>query len=439
MPLKSSTDGAHAINFSWLIRLRWGAITGQLALVLGSRFLLGIALPLAELFALIAIEAASNAALTLWLRRARDIRPWMTGLVMGLDVALLTAMMRLTGGPLNPFSTLYLVNIALAAVVLPSTWTWFLTALSLSCFGFLFIDQALLQDGGAMAHSHDHMRMHLEGMWLAFGLAAGFIVYFVQRVTGALAERDAELASARALTARNERLASLATLAAGAAHQLSTPLSTIAVVAKELERQLERDDPDGSSAGDARLIREQVERCRDILQQLAADAGESTGEALQATRIEDLVHAAMRGLAQGDAIALSLSPAARDARLHAPPRALAQALRGLLKNACEASPAGSPVEVRVERGGDAWVLEIADRGSGMTPEVLARAGEPFFTTKGPDQGMGLGVFLARTVVERLGGRFEIESEEARGTCVRLHLPMPPEPARAPGRHARAAA
>lgn len=439
MPTKSSTDGAHAINFSWLIRLRWGAIVGQLALILGSRFVLGIDLPLAELFGLVGIEAASNAALTLWLRRTRDIRPWMVGLVMGLDVALLTAMMRLTGGPLNPFSTLYLVNIALAAVVLPSTWSWFLTALSLSCFGFLFIDQAVLQGGAEMAHSHDHMRMHLEGMWLAFGLAAGFIVYFVQRVTGALAQRDTELATARALTARNERLASLATLAAGAAHQLSTPLSTIAVVAKELERQLEREDPDGASAGDARLIREQVERCRDILLQLATDAGESTGEALQPTRIEDLLHAAMRGLPHAGAIALSLSASARDGSLHAPPRALAQALRGLLKNACEASPPGQPVEVRVDRAAGDWTIEVTDRGAGMSDDVLARAGEPFFTTKGPDEGMGLGVFLARTVVERLGGRCSIDSESGRGTVVHVHLPGAPEPRRSPGGDARAAA
>ena len=439
MPPKSSTAGPHAINFSWLIRLRWGAIVFQLLLIAGVRLILGIELPLTALFLLIGVEALSNAGLTLWLRRAREIEAWMIGLVMGLDVALLTAMLRLTGGPFNPFTTLYLVNIALAAVVLPAVWTWFLTALSLFCFGLLFLDRSVLDEGAHMMHGPDQMLLHLEGMWVAFGLAAAFIVYFVQRVTRALAERDTELAAARSLTARNEKLASLATLAAGAAHQLSTPLSTIAVVAKELERQLERGTPAAESVGDARLIREQVERCRDILLQLAADAGESTGEAARPTPVGDLLRAAMRGLPETASIEIVVAPAAGDQPLEAPPRALAQAIRGLLKNACEASGPGDAVRVHVDRHSLEWAIEIEDRGPGMTEDILARAGEPFFTTKGPDRGMGLGVFLARTVVERLGGTFVLDSAPGRGTRARLTLPAPappPAPNRgAPARHA----
>src|SRR5262249_9182438 len=133
---------------------------------------------------------------------------------------------------------LYLVNIALAAVVLRPRWTWTLVAVSLACFGTLFA-QPRWGAGTAPALGHEaHFRMHLQGMWVAFGVAAIFIVYFVQRVTRALAARDAELAAAQLATARHERLAALATLAAGAAHELATPLSTIAVAAKELERQL---------------------------------------------------------------------------------------------------------------------------------------------------------------------------------------------------------
>ena len=419
MPPKSSADGVHAVNFSWLLQLRWGAIAGQLGLILGVRFLLRIEIPLLSLFALVALEAVSNAAFALRLRHSPRVEPWMPGLVMGLDVMVLTAMLRLTGGPFNPFTTIYLVNIALAAVVLPATWSWFLTALSLLCFGLLFVDRTVLETG--MGHGSDHMQMHLQGMWVAFGLAAGFIVYFVQRVTRSLAQRDAELAAARALTARHEKLASLATLAAGAAHQLSTPLSTIAVVAKELQLQLERAESNGAAVADVRLIREQVERCRDILLQLAADAGESTGEAFQPTRLEPLLQAAVRGLPP-EAVALALSADAAADSLHAPPRALAQALRGIVKNACEASPPGAPVVVRVERLGTDWAIEVVDRGAGMNEEVLARAGEPFFTTKGPDKGMGLGVFLARTLVERLGGRFSLESAPGRGTRARVVLP-----------------
>lgn len=434
MPPKSSVGGAHAVNFSWLLQLRWGSIAGQLTLILIVHGVLGFSLPLAPLFLCVAIEAVSNAAFALRLRRSAEVQPWMPGLLMGLDVALLTAMLRLTGGPFNPFTTLYLVNIALAAVVLPATWSWFLTALSLLCFGLLFLDRALLGGGGGHA---DHLQMHLQGMWVAFGLAAGFIVYFVHRVTRSLAQRDAELAAARALTARHEKLASLATLAAGAAHQLSTPLSTIAVVAKELERHLERRDVDEATVADARLIREQVERCRDILLQLAADAGESTGEAIQPMAVDLLLQAAVRGL-PAESISLSISPAARAELLVAPPRALAQALRGIVKNACEASPPGSQVRVRVDRDAGGWAIEVADRGHGMAEEVLAHAGEPFFTTKGPDKGMGLGVFLARTVVERLGGSFSLDSVLGQGTRAQLRLP-PPSPLPRPGDGATRAA
>src|SRR6218665_342406 len=272
-PLGAVRD-AQAINLSWLLRLRWGALFGQLAVILGVHLGLGLPQRLGPLFAPVAVGAASNAALGLWTRRReRPIPEGLTWAVMALDVVLLTVLLELSGGASNPFSALYLVHIALAAVVLREGWTWALTVLAVACFGELFV--------GAPAHHHIHdMRMHLEGMWAAFALAAGFIVYFVQRVTRALAAREAELVSARAASARHDKLTALATLGAGAAHELSTPLSTIAVVARELERHLERAGQETSSLEDVRLIREQVARCRDILARMASDAGASQGEAL---------------------------------------------------------------------------------------------------------------------------------------------------------------
>ncbi|MGZ3458986.1 MAG: ATP-binding protein, partial [Archangium sp.] len=201
---------AHAINLSWLLRLRWGAVVGQVALILGVHFGLGLPQRLGPLFATVAVAAASNGALGLWARRERPIREWLPWAVMALDVVLLTVLLDLSGGPLNPFSALYLVHIALAAVVLRAGWTWALTGLAIACFGALFA-------APVEHHLHD-VRMHLVGMWAAFALAAGFIVYFVQRVTRALAAREAELVEARAASARHEKLTALATLAAGAAH-----------------------------------------------------------------------------------------------------------------------------------------------------------------------------------------------------------------------------
>jgi two-component system sensor histidine kinase RegB len=278
----------------------------------------------------------------------------------------------------------------------------------------------------AMGHDHT-ISMHVQGMWVAFAVAAVFIVYFIQRVRGALAERDAELTEARAASARHEKLASLATLAAGAAHELATPLSTIAVVAKELERALGAVAPDAAPVADARLIREQVERCRAILSQMAADAGESTGEALATVAITTLLDAAVADLTPPARVRRDISAAtATAAVVRVPPRALTQAFRGVLKNALEASTVDGDITVHLVADRNTWRLALQDSGGGMTPEVLARAGEPFFTTKNGDglsRGMGLGLFLARIVLERLGGGLEIDSAPARGTTVTLVLPV----------------
>jgi two-component system, sensor histidine kinase RegB len=411
---------AHAINFRWLVMLRWGAIAGQIATIAVVGLGLGITLPLAPLAVVFALELASNVVCTLWVRGARDVHEGMLAALMLADVLLLTALLSLTGGPFNPFSCLYLVNIALAAVVLRPAWTWTLVVGSLACFAALF---AQPQWGPQRVHA-EHMQMHLEGMWVAFGVAAVFIVYFVQRVTRALAARDAELAAARTRTARHERLASLTTLAAGAAHELSTPLSTIAVAAKELERQLARGAHGADAAADARLIREQVERCRDILEHMAAEAGQSAGEAIVAVRLGDLVEGAVHGFPNRAWVRVSIDERTRRCTVDAPPRAVQQALRGVLENARHASPRDVAVEVRVRADDSGCRIEVRDEGSGMSPEVLARAGEPFFTTKPPGEGMGLGLFLARAVLERLGGRLELSSEPGSGTTTALVLPSP---------------
>lgn len=411
---------AHAINLSWLLRLRWGAVVGQAGLILFARLWMGMPLPVVPLFATVGIAAASNAALGLWARRPREIHEWVLWAVMALDVVLLTVLLDLSGGPFNPFSTLYLVHIALAAVVLRARWTWALVALAAACFGALFVRHLWMPGGTGPAHHHiDDVRLHLEGMWVAFGLAAVFIVYFVQRVTRALAEREAELEAAREVTARNEKLAALATLAAGAAHELSTPLSTIAVVAKELERRAEL-----SVAGreDAQLIRQQVARCHDILTHMATEAGASRGETFVSVTPSALLEGALEGLRGRERVRVELEGHLQEEAVSVPARALTHAIRGVVKNALQASAEGRPVRLALSREPVGWRLAVEDEGSGMPAEVLARAGEPFFTTKPPGEGMGLGLFLARAVLDQLGGRLELRSVSGQGTRVEMRWP-----------------
>ena len=428
----------NGVNFSWLMKLRWSSIVGQIATILGVYLVLGIEVPLVPLLAIVGIELCSNILCALWFARRPQVREWHLAGVMGLDIALLTGLLYFTGGPFNPFSFLYLVNIALAAVVLQAQWTWMLVALALLSFGMLtLLDYRPLPLDGLTPG--EAVNLHQQGVWVAFGVASGFIVHFLWRVTGALSARERELNQTRAEAAQKERLASLATMAAGAAHELATPLGTIALVAKELERQLVRaaaggragvlaaggggaaavaaatgpatgeaasEGPEGPAPAqvveDVRLIREQVARCRAILDQMAGGVGKSAEQSVESVTVAALIDEVLDGVRTSPPVHLEIEPAAAATRLRLPPRAVAQAVRSLVTNAQDASSARQPVVVSAAVEDRALAIEVRDRGLGMAREVLERVGEPFFTTKPPGRGMGLGLFLTRAVVERLG-------------------------------------
>ena len=430
MAVGGTIRGESELHFSWLIKLRWSSIVGQIATILGVYFLLEIEVPLRPLFTVIGLELVSNIAAALWFRggERRPVFEWHLAAVMALDIGLLTAMLYFTGGPSNPFSFLYLVNIALAAVVLHAQWTWMLVALALLSFGLLPILEPWRLPLGHLTPDQV-VAVQQQGMWVAFGVASGFIVHFLWRVTGALTERERELAEARRMAAQRERVASLATMAAGAAHELATPLGTIAVVAKELERGM--GEADAAALDDVRLIREQVGRCRLILDQMAGGAGNTAAESIESVTIGDIFADATTGIRERPAIVLELDEAAAAEVVEVPPRALAQAIRSLLTNAQDASTGDDPVELRAHRRGAKVEIEVQDRGGGMTEAILARIGEPFFTTKEPGKGMGLGLFLTRAVIEGLGGSLAIDSRPGAGTRVVATIPANP---RQPAEH-----
>ncbi|RKH49606.1 sensor histidine kinase [Corallococcus sp. AB050B] len=422
-PPSSSEPSLRArINLVWLLRLRWGVLVGQAVLVAVAAWGLKLVLPVPALVALLGIEALTNAAVRAGLARARPVAEAAIFGLMLWDTLVLTGLLALSGGTHNPFTALYLVNVALGTVLLPPRRTWAMLGFTLVAFGSLFLLQDVTLPELERPDHAELMRLHLSGMWVAFAVAAGFIVYFIQRVTRALARREQELEQARARHARQEKVASLATLAAGAAHELSTPLSTIAVVAKELERALAASQTSESVREDLRLIRQQVDRCRDVLVQMSADAGQTTGEPFQPIPLERLVEETLSELSGRERVRVDVPEAMKKHPVHGPPRALARVLRGLVKNALQATPVGRGVELRVVPEGTGARLEVRDEGQGMPEAVLARAGEPFFTTKAPGEGMGLGLFLARSLAEQLGGALELRSKAAEGTTVSLSLP-----------------
>ena len=267
----------------------------------------------------------------------------------------------------------------------------------------------------------EHMRIHLYGMWVAFSVAACFLVYFLVRIRRVLAARDLALQEAQRQAAYKEKLASLATLAAGAAHELATPLSTIALVAQELEHHPELHA--AAVRADIALIRSEVARCRVVLDQMAVDAGQGTGDALVSATLSELLAVSCAGLPLQPAVVRQVESQAQAVVL--PLRTLGQALRGLVKNAQEASPSGSAVVVRswLEPQTQTLQLEVQDHGTGMSAEVAQRVGEPFFSTKAEGHGMGLGVFLCRAVVESLGGELQLTSTLGAGTRATVRIPV----------------
>jgi len=408
------------VDVSWLVRLRWAAALLFLLLALAARSVFHIAVPPLAVGVVWAAQVASNVALALRVRGHRTVRSSTVAALMGLDTLLLTILLALSGGPSNPFSVLYLVDVALGAVVLTPGLTWALLGLVLLCFGSLFLSMPW-SPGAALGHA-ELMQLHLRGMWVAFALAGCTLVAFVLRVRRALAERETELGRERERAGRRDRLASLATLAAGTAHALGSPLSTIAVAAHELERRLQSLP---EAAEDARLIREQVSRCREALARMSTEAGQSPGEMLHPRPVSLLLEEALDGLPEPERVEVELQDGVREATAALPVRAVGQSVQALVRNALQASPAGVRVHLRLGLEGDRLRVEVEDRGEGMAPEVLARAGEPFFSTRGSGHGLGLGLFVARSLAEQLGGDLSLVSAPARGTRARLTVPLVP--------------
>ncbi|MPY86289.1 MAG: sensor histidine kinase [Luteitalea sp.] len=410
------------VSLAWLLKVRWGAVFGQAATILIAHAFLSFGLPLAVLFALLGIEALSNALAGRYLARGGVPWPRVAGLLLALDCLLLTAMLAWTGGALNPFSIFYLVYITLAAVVLDARWTWALTAFAALGYGSLFLQALRAPDQWHVAF---RLSSHLQAMWWAFLLAASLTAYFVLRLSRLLEARERDAARAQAHSARHARLAAVTTLAAGAAHELSTPLATIAVAAHELERSIARlpQPAREALASDGRLIEAELQRCRAILDRMAARAGEPAGELPVPLPLRALLDETLGAFPPEDSTRIDVvTPAAPDV-VRVPARSLVTALVGLLKNALEASPPASHVTLAVTSGKGRLRLRVEDRGAGMAPEVLARAGEPFFTTKPPGAGLGLGLFLTRALAEQLGGALRLESAPGSGTAATLELPL----------------
>lgn len=404
------------VSLPWLVRLRWLALVGQLAAIAMARLAFDLAIAVEVALVLLAVGAASNVALTRSARRGVEGArvAVIVGGVLVLDTLLLTGMLALSGSATNPFSIFYLVQISLAAVVLGARWTTLVAALSIACFALLFTVPS------PSSGHHAHFASHLHGMWVAFTLAAVLVAFFVRRIATTIAVQREQIAELREHAARSARLASLTTLAAGAAHELGTPLGTIAVAAHEVHRSTQQTPEAADIREDMELIVAEVERCQEILGKLSARCDASITEELVALRDVEPHLRARLGAPAAARVRFDVAPEA--AARSVPKEHTLQSLVALVRNALDASAGDVAVSV-AERDREV-VISVEDRGEGMDSSVLAQAGDPFFTTKSPGHGLGLGLFLVRAFAESLGGRLELDSRPGEGTRARVVLPTP---------------
>jgi two-component system, sensor histidine kinase RegB len=409
------------VRLDTLLRLRWLAVIGQTTAVLVVYLGLDFDLPIWACLAVIGLTAWLNVALRLRFRMTQRIEPDRAAWLLAFDIAELAILLFLTGGLENPFAFLFLGPVLLSAAALPPRLTLMLGGFAAACATILiFVHYPLPWDD---SQPLELPAIYTMGVWLSLLLAIGFIGAYAWQLTEEARQLADALAATELVLAREQHLSQLDGLAAAAAHELGTPLSTITVIATELERGMA---PDSPHADDVKLLREQAQRCRGILAKLTqlSASSEPFDRMPLSALIEETV-APHRNF--GVAIKVMREPhdAAEPVGRRNP--VILYGLGNLLENAVDF--AGQQVEVTAEWSTDEIVLTINDDGPGFAPEIMERIGEPYVTGRRNLRhsvdveagGLGLGLFIAKTLLERSGAKlvFSNRAAPAQGACVRV--------------------
>lgn len=346
---------------------------------------------------------------------------WALGMLT-LDAALLTLLLYFTGGAHNPFTMLFLPLIVLGVILLPTAAAWSLVALTVLAFGLLFLSPHMLMSQSGEALCHD-MDFHLKGMVLGLAAAGASVVYFVSSLNQALRAKHREIETLRKRMAELRKTMELGAMAASIAHEVATPLGTIAVIGRDLE-SLDCNAPCGEQLReDARLIREAITRCQKVLQWLSerTDGGvDSAPQAVSAALFHDQLLSFLNHSAHSR-LRFSIADGPRQAA-YAPLHELVINTAILIRNGLDASGENGQVDLRWESTDGQIRIRVRDEGHGMSEAVLAKVREPFFSTKAPDKGLGLGLYLVNLFCQRQGGALDITSAPDQGTTATLFLP-----------------
>lgn len=408
----AATGTDHLANLRRLIAARWVALALMTVLTLGTPGLLDIPLPMAPLLAILAVTAAFNGAAHWRLRLADSATPAELFSQLLIDIAALSALVFFSGGATNPLVSLLLPPVAIAALTLPARCVAAVGVIAVAAYSLLMVFYMPLP----LADAGRATRLHLLGMWLTFAVSAAMIAWFVVRMTRLIRERDAELSAAREQALRDERVMAIGTLAAGAAHELGTPLATMALIAGELARDEQLPD---AAREDIVLLRQQIAACKTIITGLSRRAGAERLENADLQPVDrwlDAVRQRWHALRPQAESRLAVSGTPPVPLIAADPR-LEQALLNLLNNAASASSQAIDVGLGWSAGG--ITIDVRDHGPGFPEEILQQGGRQAFPAH--EHGSGIGLMLTRAALEQTGGRLSLSNPPDGGALARLEL------------------
>jgi two-component system sensor histidine kinase RegB len=407
-----ANDGSR-LRLNTTIRLRWFAVAGQTATVLTIYYGYHFPLPLDLCLAVISLSVALNVVLALASPRSHLLPSRQAALLLSFDILQLAALIFLTGGLENPFAILLVVPVAVSASTQPLSVTIVLTAFDIALTTFL----AKLHYPLPWVHQPSPVLpvLYIAGVWTALVICITFIAFYAWRIGQETRQMSHALTAAELILAREQRLSALDGLAAAAAHQLGTPLSTISLVAKELERETPQDSPWHE---DITLLRTQAARCRDILSELSKSGPGREDDyfaQIPLTHLIEEVVAPLRTKPSGEPV-IARNPG------------LMHALANLIDNAADF--ARSTVIVDASYDQDKLRLRIADDGPGFPANIIHYLGEPYVTTRprshtrNGEGGMGLGFFIAKTFLERSGAAVVAENRTPPDTGATVQIVWP---------------
>ncbi len=402
-----------------LFWLRMVAIGSQVVAVAVAYFVLDGPLPLREIGLAIGALALWNALNYGPVHRQRDVQDAEVALHLAVDIVVFTAVVYFTGGPTNPFVSLYLVPISLAATSLPTRYAWLTVALCGAGYSLLWWRSVPLPPVHARFGSE--FDLHLAGMWINFVIAAVLIVLFVGRMAWLVRQRDRELAAMRETALRDQQLIELGTLAAGTAHEINTPLSTLTILASEL-------DETTTDVDQKQQLRAMLDEIRVINERLNRIAGGVNAERSTGARHAEL-HAFLDELLAKWAAAhpeIELGVTFEAAKTGVPivvEATIEQAIRNVLDNAAHATLAngGRRIDVAIGMDGARLTLAVTDQGAGLDPAVRDDIGLKVVSTK--EHGLGIGLLVSRAALQRFGGRLDVKDRPAGGVEAHIELPL----------------